>query len=358
MRVLFTSPALFGEGGVYGGGERYALELARAVAAKLGASTLYAAGERDGEREDGTLRIVTRRPRAAVRGQASNPFPRGLSHEIGRADVVHCFQQHIVLTSLAIGFARLRGRRVFVTDLGGGGWDLSAYVDTARWCTGLLHLSHYAASLQHRQSDPRDRVLYGGAFATAQPREDDGTVLFVGRLLPHKGPDVLVEAALPEWRVVVCGRPQEPRYRADLAALAQGKQVTFAEDVDDAALASLYRRAAAVVVPSTDLDRYGNTTAVAELLGLVALEAASYGIPVVASRVASLPELVEDGVTGLLVPPHDVAALRSAIASLLASPARRAALGEAARRRALERFSWTAAAETAIAAYRGAETAA
>ncbi len=359
MRVLFTSPALFGEGGVYGGGERYATELARAVAGLLGGATLYAAGPRDEERgarseEPGALRIVMRKPRMLVRGQASNPLPRGLWTEVRRADVVHCFQRHIVLTSTAIGMARLARVPVYVTDLGGGGWDVSAYVDTARWCAGLLHLSEYARALAGRAAAPADRVLLGGARRSPGAREDDGSVLFVGRLLPHKGPDVLLEAADPAWRVVVCGRPGDARYRADLARLAAGKQVTFVEDADDAAVAALYRKAAVVVVPSTGTDRYGNRTAVAELLGLTAIEAAAHGVPVVASAIASLPEIVVDGVTGRLVPPRDPGALRGAVADLLADPDRRAAMGAAAAARAAERFTWEQAAERAVAAYRGA----
>ncbi len=352
MKVLFTSPALFGEDGVFGGGERYALELARAVADALGGATLYAAGARDAERREGALRIVTRRPRTLVRGQASNPMPRGLWPEVRRADVVHCFQHHIVLTSTAIGMARVAGRPVFVTDLGGGGWDVSAYVDTRRWCAGLLHLSRYAAGLAGRQDLPADRVLYGGARAPGLERADDGTVLFVGRLLPHKGPDVLLEAAERTWKVVVCGRVADARYRADLATLAHTKDVTFVEDASDAALEALYRKAAVVVVPSTDVDRYGNHTAVAELLGLTAIEAAARGIPVVASDLASLPEIVEHGVTGMLVPPHDPHALRETVADLLEWPERRRALGKVAAERAAERFTWSAAAATAIGAYR------
>lgn len=354
MKVLLTSPALFGEQGVYGGGERYAMALARAVAPVAGAATLYAAGARDAEWTDGSLRVVLRRPWGRVRGQAGNPLPRGLWSRVAEADVVHCFQQHIVMTSAAAALARLRGIPAFATDLGGGGWDISGYMDTSDWFAGLLHLSHYAAHLARRDDDPRDAVLYGGVWdadAATAPQDSDGSVLFVGRLYPHKGPDVLLEAARPEWPVVICGRPYDARYSADLRALAAGKCVRFEPSVDDSQLDALYRRAAVVVVPSCGTDRYGRTTAVPELLGLVALEAMVRGLPVVASREASLPELVDDGVTGILVPPRDTAALRAAVDGLLASPERRAALGAAARRRALDRFSWSRAARVAAAAY-------
>jgi glycosyltransferase involved in cell wall biosynthesis len=351
MRVLFTSPALFGDGGVYGGGERYATELARAVAAQLGSATLYAAGQADEDKLDGPLAMVVRRPWLHVRRQAHNPLPRGLWHAVAQADVVHCFQQHIVLTSAALAMARLRRIPAFVTDLGGGGWDLSGYVDTTAWCTGLLHLSRYAAAAARRETDPRDAILYGGAGAVAARQQDGRTVLFVGRLLPHKGADVLVEAAEPGWEVVLCGRSYDVRYLADLRTLAAGKQVTFLLSASDRELDEAYARAAVVVVPSVATDRYGVATAVTELLGLVAIEAMGRGIPVVASRVASLPEIVDDGVTGLLVAPGNAPALREAVRGLLADPIRRATMGQAARRRAAERFTWSAAANVAVAAY-------
>jgi glycosyltransferase involved in cell wall biosynthesis len=357
VNVLFTSPALFGEDGVYGGGERYAMELARAVARETGAATLYAAGARDAEWREGPLAIVLRRPWTRVRGQASNPLPRGLWRCVADADAVHCFQQHIVLTSVAAALARLRGIPAFATDLGGGGWDVSAYVDTSRWFAGLLHLSHYAARLAGREGDERDAVLYGGvwdgigAAPAGTPSGTAGSVLFVGRLYPHKGADVLLEAARPEWPVVICGRPYDDRYTAELRALAAGKCVRFEPDADDARLAELYEQAAVVVVPSCGRDRYGRVTPVPELLGLVTLEAMARGLPVVASREASLPELVEDGVTGRLVPPRDTAALRGAVDELLASPERRSRLGAAGRERALTRFTWPAAARIAVRAY-------
>jgi glycosyltransferase involved in cell wall biosynthesis len=136
--------------------------------------------------------------------------------------------------------------------------------------------------------------------------------------------------------------------------LAAGKQITFLLSATDRELDEAYARAAVVVVPSVATDRYGGTSQVTELLGLVAIEAMARGIPVVASRVASLPEIVVDGVTGLLVPPGEAPALREAVRGLLADPIRRATMGQAARRRAAEHFTWSAAADVAIAVYRQA----
>ena len=113
--------------------------------------------------------------------------------------------------------------------------------------------------------------------------------------------------------------------------------------VEPSALGSYYERAAIVACPS---HREG--------YGVVAREAMAHGRPVVASAVGGLLDAVEDGVTGLLVPPHQPAALRSALERLLGDPELRDRLGRAGREKARRELSWGACTEATIAAYRAA----
>ena len=110
--------------------------------------------------------------------------------------------------------------------------------------------------------------------------------------------------------------------------------------VPPAELGARFERAAVVAVPSRR-----------EGYGVVAREAMAWGRPVVASRVGGLADAVEDGVTGLLVAPGDVEALREALERLLADEELRAQLGAAGRARAEEELSYGAAAEALVAVY-------
>jgi hypothetical protein len=125
MNVVHIVPAPFGADGVVGGAERYAFELARAMADVV-PTTLVACGDRDADERHGALRVRTLGRPWRVRGQASNPLSVRMFHALHEADVVHCHQQHVLASSLAAAWCRATGRRVFVSDLGGGGWDLSA----------------------------------------------------------------------------------------------------------------------------------------------------------------------------------------------------------------------------------------
>ena len=114
-RILHVVPALFGPGGVVGGAERYALELARHMAEET-PTALVAFGERDRTESLGRLRLhVIGRP-WYVRGQRFNPMALGLFPRLARADVVHCHQRFILCSSLSalgcrlFGPARLRQR--------------------------------------------------------------------------------------------------------------------------------------------------------------------------------------------------------------------------------------------------------
>ncbi len=161
----------------------------------------------------------------------------------------------------------------------------------------------------------------------------------------------------PDARLTVVGteghdpRPPERDYPSLLRALAAERSVDFLGPIDDDQLASRYRAAAVLVIPSVERTCYGRRIAVSELLGLVALEGMASGTPVIASRIGGLPEIVEDGVTGYLVPPGDVASLRERIADVLGDPVTAARLGSNARKRVVTELSWDRCAQRCLEVY-------
>lgn len=343
--VLHVVPALFdAQDGIVGGAERYALELARHMADVV-PTRLLTFGEREREERVGPLAIRVIGSPWFVRGQRSNPVSTALIDEVRRARVVHCHQQHVVMSSLSAVVARLSRVRVFCTDLGGGGWDISAYVSTDRWFHGHLHISEYSRKIAGHDAAPWAHVVFGGVdavkFSPGPAEARDGTVLFVGRLLPHKGINDLIDALEPGMRAEIIGTIANQSYFAELKRRASGKDVLFRTDCDDRALVEAYRRALCVVLPSVYRDLYGNVTKVPELLGQTLLEGMACGAPGICTDVASLPEVVEHGVAGFVVPPNDPPALRNAIRNLLDDPARAADMGRRGRERVSSLFTWT-----------------
>jgi glycosyltransferase involved in cell wall biosynthesis len=355
-RVVHIVPALFGAGGVFGGAERYAFELARHMA-RVTPTTLVSFGDHDTDECVGELRVRTVGGPWLVTGQRANPFSLRVLGEIARADVVHCHQQHVLMSSAAALGARALGRRVFCSDLGGGGWDVSAYVSTDRWFHGHLHISAYSRDVAGHTGRRDAWVIYGGVdtnrFSGDSTQIRGGHALFVGRILPHKGLDDLVDAANPHTEVRIVGPAPDADYLVRLRARTGGRPVSFVHGLTDEALVAEYRRAACIVLPSVYRDRDGRETLVPELLGQTLLEAMACGTPAVCTRVASLPEVVEDGVTGIVVPPNDPAALAAAIRWLNQHPDDGRRMGAAGRARVLERFTWDRVVQQCLAIYCG-----
>jgi len=356
VRVLHIAPAIFGEGGVFGGGERYAFELARHMADKV-ETVLLTFGPHERRERIGNLELRMIGNPWYVRGQRGNPVALSIIAQLRGFDTVHCHQQHLMTTSLAALACRATGRRVFVTDLGGGGWDISTYISTDRWFNGHLHLSEYSRTHFGHAGKSFAHVILGGVdtdkFSPGAANDGYDAVVYAGRLLPHKGINDLITAMTPEVELKIMGRVTDERFLADLHRMAQGKRITFRHDCDDAELVQAYRHAMCIVLPSVYRTMYGDETCVPELLGQTLLEGMACGRPVICTRVASMPEIVEDGVCGFVVPPNDPAALADRIGWPREHPAEAAAMGDAARQRVLDKFTWGQVVRRCLEIYAG-----
>jgi glycosyltransferase involved in cell wall biosynthesis len=178
-------------------------------------------------------------------------------------------------------------------------------------------------------------IVHYGIEPDGAPRPYEGgepRLLCVGRLIPIKGHIVLLRAfaearrQIPDLRLDIAGRgPLEPALRALAKELEVDEAIRFLGYV--APVQRAIEDAAIVVVPS-----------MGEGFGMVALEAMERARPVIAAEIGGLGELVEEGVTGLLVPPGEAEPLTQAILQLARNLPRAAELGEAGRHRALEQF--------------------
>ena len=193
--------------------------------------------------------------------------------------------------------------------------------------------------------DPDTSVLAKHGIDPARPY-----VIFVGRITRQKGVPALLRAAAsldPSAQLVLCaGAADTPALAEEVSSLVAGLQATrsgviwIPEMLPKPSVIQLLTHALAFVCPS-----------VYEPLGIVNLEAMACSTAVVASRVGGIPEVVEDFVTGLLVPPDNPAALADALNALLRDPAGAAAMGRAGRLRAVDEFSWDAVAVQTAALY-------
>jgi glycosyltransferase involved in cell wall biosynthesis len=222
-----------------------------------------------------------------------------------------------------------------------------------RWALGtsdqVVAISSHTAREIAAVSDIRPRVIpytigFTGAGAAVRRAPRDGLgVLFVGRLVERKGVRYLIEAvqrlsAARRARLVIIGDGPE-RQRLGEQAQRSGieGQVELRGRVSDRDLRQAYADASVFVLPAI-VDTRGDT----EGLGVVLLEAMSYRVPVVASDLGGITDIVTAEETGLLVPPADAAALTAALERLAADPMLAERLGDAGYRVVQDRFSWPA----------------
>jgi glycosyltransferase involved in cell wall biosynthesis len=229
-------------------------------------------------------------------------------------------------------------------------WDLAEKLRDAAWTVTCSESA--AGRLRALAPEKSIDVIYHGldlsrfgAFEQPHSSRDgsDGNdpvrLLVVSRAIEKKGLDLLLAAlaALPPeaaWRLThVGGGPDLPTLRRRAASLGIAERIAWRGALPQSGVLAELRQADLFVLPSrvaASGDRDG--------LPNVLMEAQSQGLPVVATRLSAIPELILDGVTGLLVPPEDIGALTDALRRLIADPRLRGALGQAGAQRVRGHF--------------------
>lgn len=269
-----------------------------------------------------------------------------LAEELRRQGIVH-LHNHFAMASCTV--ARL------AAPLAGVTWSFTLHgpddlADPRRWrlddkvaqADFVVCISSYARAqvmLHSARSDwPKLHIVHCGVDPSRYERgRSEGTdrLLFVGRLAAQKGVPVLLAALVRARRVrpsltltLVGDGPDRAVIEAEAEALGLGGAVAFLGYQGQEEVARLLSESSALVLPSF-----------AEGVPVVLMEAMAAGLPVVATQVAGIPELVENGVSGLLVPPGDEVELARAILDATEDAAMAKRMGAAGRARVLSDFS-------------------
>jgi len=205
--------------------------------------------------------------------------------------------------------------------------------------------------LAHCPRPDKFRIIHNGfRINQAAAASGSGTahpvVLSVGHLIPLKGHECVLEAVaalsreIPTLRYRIIGDGYlRPRLEARARELGVAEAVEFLGRLPREEVMAHYAACDIFVLPSSP-----------EGFGIVYLEAMAYGKPIIACQGEGISEIVEDGQTAVLVPPHDSAAVASAIRALLADPERAAWIGAAGHEVALQ-YTWRRNAERLLAVY-------
>jgi starch synthase len=199
-----------------------------------------------------------------------------------------------------------------------------------------VHVIHNGIDARQYAPDPGRDVLDRYGIDPSRP-----SVVFVGRVTRQKGLQVLLRAAAsitPGAQLVLCaGQADTPELQAEVSGHAEQLRTTRPGLIWIPGMLAKHE-----VIQILSHATVFACPSLYEPLGIVNLEAMACGAAVVASSVGGIPEVVQDGRTGLLVPPDDDAALARAINALLADPGRAAEFGARGRARAVAEFGWDA----------------
>lgn len=272
-------------------------------------------------------------------------------HYLGVPAVYGAMTHRLRLSSLLV--LSVHGSDVTTIPYPSGSPRLHSFI--FREAQGVTAVSHYLAEKCKAWVGSQETPIMitgngvtGEEYARAAAHVHSSPFIFAAsHLTRQKGMDVLLKALvelsdrgiMPD--LIIAGNgPEKERLQALVHTFGLERRVHFWGQADRNEMASLYAGCVFFVHPSLN-----------EGFGLVALEAMICGKAVITTHVGGLPEVVEDGITGLLIPPKDSTALANAIETLWHNPSHAKAMGQAGRELAYSQFTWSRVAERYLEAY-------
>jgi glycosyltransferase involved in cell wall biosynthesis len=379
LRVAIVTPALPFDTSHLGGAETYVKELSLELA-KIGCDVTIFTGTKYQVGMPKNLKIVNLKmidKPYSLFGHGRR-FPVDLFFKINevKVDIIHVHHLRTPLHIVAALSGKLKRVPVVLTDHGGGGLPFPRLI--AQFPDAFITVSKYSAKyLQHYAPQKKAYIVYAGVdIARFNPnveslhlrktlnlKEDSNVILFVGRIMPHKGVDVFLKAIsiakgkLNKEHIVglIVGPLLDYKYFKYLQSLTMKlnllNNIIFRGVVSENALPMYYSLCDFVVVPSVQLDCFGRYHPHPELLSITSLEAMACGKPVIASNIGGVPEIVLNNVTGLLVERGDIQGLAKAICTLIEKESLRLQMSKRASAFVQRHFTWRSVAKRTILAY-------
>jgi glycosyltransferase involved in cell wall biosynthesis len=357
LRVAYLFPSFIGWNGsepeILGGAETHFLELSRALSRHVDVIAI-SFGNREEEVKFGRLTVRLYRastPIISANGRC-NPVSLHALRDLETVDIVQCQGLYHDLTLVAAIYCRLRRRPLVLKNEGWNGLTVARYLKAIRYADAVASQSKQE-SLSY---GPKGVLCYDGVdtdfFTPPTANEVRDQFLFVGRLFPHKGVEVLIDAARRTGRkTVIAGPVPDAEYLSFLKKRAVDAPVFFLGPLSKSELRAEQRRSLALVMPYLHRDYRGHQVENPELFGLVGVEAIACGTPIVCSAFAAPSELVRDFRLGYVFPERDAFALARVMDVVWRNRGDRSALESHLRTTAVNVFSWNVVAKRYLELY-------
>lgn len=294
--ILHVTPHYFDDRSVIGGGERYVTYMTRAIHKASGGlviQSVLAPSYKNDRIVANPADLILFESRTGAPGFKSLEL---VADAISQFDVVHIHQCLSAFGLAMAAIAKAQGKLTVGTDHGGGE---EAMLSTAPQLSSIY--DHFHSQSEYARSafaslDAPTTLIRGpiddDIYQVPNTAHDScKSVLSIGRILPHKGFETIIEALPGSLSLTIVGRPYDEEYAHHLVNVSRGKQVTFKYNADDSEINQLHATASIYVQASTTIDYRGGYHPKSELLGLAPLEALVRGTTTLVRKCAALTEL-------------------------------------------------------------------